>query len=420
MEKLLGHLETLLESWNIDSLWSGILSRTVMGIGVILAALIVWWITAKIALKAFERLIRRTKTTWDDELFDKGVFQQVIQIIPTVMIWFLCPAVLTGLPILLSIIRGLMVLLMILLVAMAITRTLSAVNAIYSRREDAKRRPIKGIIQAVQVLVIVAAVILAFSVITKKPVSGLMAGLGALSAVLMLIFKDPLMGLVSGFQISSNDMVRIGDWIEVPSAGADGDVIDINLLNVTVRNWDKTYVTFPIQQLTTSGFKNWRGMNEAGGRRIKRSLSLDMNTIRFAEKQEIERWKKIQLLAPYLEERGEEIRSYNDRKGIDRTASPLNGRAMTNVGVFRAYAKAYVTAHPQVHEDMTIMVRQLQSGPEGLPLELYLFSRDIVWVNYETIQADIFDHLFASLAEFGLKAFQSPSGNDVRSINTEK
>ena len=418
MDEFLGRLERLLKGWNIAPLWSEILARSVMGAGVIVVVLLISWATSRIVLRGLERIIRRTKAKWDDEFLDQGVFRRLARVVPTAAVWFLAPAFLEGMPALLSAVRSLTVLLMILWITLAINSALNVVNALYSRREDAKRRPIKGIVQAVQVLALVTAFILAFSIVMKKPVSGLLAGLGALSAVLMLVFKDPLMGLVSGFQISSNDMVRIGDWVEVPTAGADGDVIDINLLNVTVRNWDKTFVTFPIQKLTTEGFKNWRGMKEAGGRRIKRSLSVDLSTVRFADDGEIERWKRIALLAPYLEERAADIRRENDERGADRTASPLNGRAMTNIGVFRAYAVAYIRAHPKVRDDMTIMVRQLQSGPEGLPLELYLFTRDTAWSKHETIQADIFDHLFAALGEFGLRAFQSPSGADIREFST--
>ncbi|MDF1569568.1 MAG: mechanosensitive ion channel, partial [Spirochaetaceae bacterium] len=345
-----------------------------------------------------------------------GLYRRAARLIPALIIWFAAPAFLTGMPQVLHFVRILAALSMIVTLIQSVVNFLSFANSIYDKRYDSKRRPIKGIIQAIQVAVIISGLLLAFSVVTEKPISGLMAGIGALSAVLMLVFRDPLMGLVSGFQISSNDMVRIGDWIEVPSQGADGDVIDISLLNVTVRNFDKTYVTFPIQSLTTSGFKNWRGMSEAGGRRIKRWLSIDATSVRFIREKDLQRFKSIDILDPYLTAKITDIQESNKTLGADRNRHPLNGRALTNLGVFRAYAKAYVSNHPKVKSDMTLLVRQLQSGPEGIPMEIYVFSADTIWADYENLQSDIFDHLFAALEEFDLKPFQNPTGADFRTL----
>ena len=406
----------LFEKMNFSPLTSEIIGRILLGLGAAFLAFILWLIAVKIILRVLEMIVQRTKATWDDELVNLGVFRRLARTVPALTIWFTAPIFLTGLPRLLNFTRVLSVLGIISSVTLTLMSFLRFLNAVYERREDSTRRPIKGLIQAFQVLFVAAALILAFSVITAKPVTGLLTGLGALSAVIMLIFKDPLMGLVSGFQISSNDMVRIGDWIEVPSQGADGDVIDISLLNVTVQNWDRTWVTFPIQSLTSSGFKNWRGMSESGGRRIKRSLSLDLSSIRFLREKEIEKLKSVNLLKDYLEKRTLEIQEYNRKHAVDKDSSPLNRRALTNVGVFRIYAKAYVRSHPKVNENMTLLVRQLQSGPSGLPLELYLFSADKAWANYEDIQSDIFDHLFAALPQFGLKAFQNPSGADFSNL----
>jgi len=412
-DKLLKLTVRIFENMDLNPTLSEILGRIIIGIGVTLLAFLLWIISVTIVLRFVEIIVKRTKVTWDDDLVEQGVFNRLARTIPAVTLWFLAPAFLTGLPQLLHIIRILAVLGIIKAVTLTAFSFLNFINAVYDRREDAGRRPIKGLIQAFQVILIAAALMLSFSVITAQPVSGLLAGLGAVSAVIMLIFKDPLMGLVSGFQISSNDLVRIGDWIEVPSQGADGDVVDISLLNVTVQNWDRTWVTFPIQSLTNAGFKNWRGMSESGGRRIKRSLSIDLSSIRFLKEDEIEKLKDVKLLKGFLEDRSREIEEYNYTLEADRTASPLNGRALTNVGVFRTYAKAYVSSHPKVNENMTLLVRQLQSSPTGLPLELYLFSADKVWAHYEDIQSDIFDHLFAALPEFSLKAFQNPSGFDI-------
>ena len=413
-DDLLNRIINILKEWNFGSLQAEIAGRVLVGFGVVLLSILLWLISIKVVFRIVEKFVLKTKATWDDDLINLGIFQRVARTVPAIIIWFMAPAFLTGLPGLLTFIRILAVLVIIATVTMTILSFMDFINTVYNRREDSVRRPIKGVIQAVQVLFIVAALILAFSVVTSQPISGLLAGLGALSAVVMLIFRDPLMGLVSGFQISSNDMVRIGDWIEVPSQGADGDVIDISLLNVTVRNWDRTWVTFPIQSLTTGGFKNWRGMSESGGRRIKRSLSIDMSSIRFLGDDEIMKLGSIELLKSYLENRSEEILEYNKGIGANKEASSLNGRALTNIGIFRAYAKAYVSSHPKVNTGMTLLVRQLQSGPTGLPLEMYLFCADKAWANYEDIQSDIFDHLFAALPEFDLRAYQNPSGTDFR------
>lgn len=387
-------------------------SRIIIGAGVILIALLAWLITVKIVYRVLAKI--------DNELMEHRVFRRLSALVPAVVIRMFAPVVLFGRQGLLTAVSAAADTAVIISITLTAVYCLSFANRLYnSRRKDARRRSIKGIIQALQVLIITAASILSISLITQRPISGLMAGLGAISAVLLLVFKDPILGLIAGFQISSNDMVRIGDWIEVPNHGADGDVIDISLLNVTVRNWDKTLVTLPIQDLTTGAFKNWRGMSETGGRRIKRSLSIDLSSIRFLEPEEISRLGSIALLSDYLEERGEAIRRSNEQSGADRIASPVNGRALTNIGVFRAYVFAYLRAHPGVHQNLTLLVRQLQSGPRGLPLEIYAFTSDTAWARYEDIQSDIFDHLFAALGHFGLRAFQNPSGTDFRRLQTD-
>ena len=418
--EILTRITDIFISWNFHAQQADAAGRILIGIAVVILAVLMWLISIKVVLRMVENIVKKTKAKWDDDLVNQGIFRRIARIVPALVIWFLAPTFLTGLPGLLSFFRGAAILAVITSATMMVLSFLNFITLVYNRRADSSRRPIKGIIQAIQVLIIVAAVIVAFSVVTRQPVSGLLAGLGALSAVAMLVFKDPLLGLVSGFQITSNDMVRLGDWIEVPSQGADGDVVDISLLNVTVSNWDRTWVTFPIQSLTSSGFKNWRGMSQSGGRRIKRSLSIDMSSIHFLDETEIQGLESIKLLKNYLKNRTEEILEFNQKHGADLNASPLNGRAHTNIGVFRAYAKAYVSAHPKVNTEMTLMVRQLQSGPTGLPLEMYLFSADKVWANYEDIQSDIFDHLFAALPQFGLRAYQNPTGADIEGLQFSK
>lgn len=412
----LNRVTSLLSSLNFSPEYADVAARILIGIAVAILLVLLWLITKRVATRLVNKLGGQLDNDSKKELLKLGVSRGISVTIPSIVLWYLAPLFLTGLDPLLTFVRIIATLAIIASFTRIIISVLNLVNFIYNRREDSRRRPIKGLIQAAKIILIIAALIISFSIIMKQPVSGLLAGLGALSAVTMFVFKDMIMGLVSGFQISGNDMVRIGDWIEVPSHGADGDVIDISLLNVTVQNWDKTWITFPIQALTTGGFKNWRGMTNAGGRRIKRSIFLDMSSIRFLDKGEIEKLEAIDILADYLKSRDEEISGYNGNRKIDRKASPVNGRAMTNIGVFRAYAKAYVSTNPKVDTKMTLLIRQLQSGPTGLPLEIYCFSNDSAWANYESIQSDIFDHLFAVIPEFGLKAFQQPAGSDIRQL----
>ena len=412
----LPYLEGMFIKWQLPPFWASSASRLLIVVGVLLFAWLIWLLTIKVVYRLLRRLVRSSKATWDDELLERKFFHRLSHIAPAIIIRLLIAAFFDVEWQFRVFFLKAADLAIIASVTLAIIDLLGFVNTLYDRRADSKRRPIKGVIQAFQVLVITAAVIIAFSDLADRPVSGLLAGLGAVSAVLMIIFQEPIKGLVAGFQISSNNMVHIGDWIEMPSQGADGDVIDISLLNVTVRNWDKTYVTFPIQALTNGAFKNWRGMSESGGRRIKRWINIDMSSIHFLSPGEIDRLKSVSLLTDYLEDRGREIEDWNADHGEDRRLNPVNGRALTNVGVFRTYAKSYISSHPKTNPEMTLLVRQLQSGPEGLPIEIYMFSSDKAWANYEDIQSDIFDHLLAVMSEFGLKVFQKPSGSDVASL----
>jgi miniconductance mechanosensitive channel len=237
--------------------------------------------------------------------------------------------------------------------------------------------------------------------------------------VLLLIFKDPILGLVAGIQLSANDMLAVGDWLEMPKFGADGDVIDISLTTVKVRNWDKTITTIPAYALISDSFKNWRGMTESGGRRIKRAVHIDATSVRFLDEDDLKRLRRAQLLADYIEHKVRDIEAYNKENQID-PESPVNGRRLTNLGTFRAYLTAYLRAHKGIHKDMTLMVRQLSPGADGVPLEIYAFSNDTAWVNFEGIQADIFDHIFAVIPEFGLRIHQSPTGYDMQQINANR
>lgn len=301
----------------------------------------------------------------------------------------------------------------ILTLALAVGHLLDLGLIIYNRRPDAHLRPIKGYLQVVKIVIyVITAILIVAALIDRSPLI-LLSGLGAMAAVLMLVFQDTLLSLVASVQISSSDIVRVGDWIEMPQLNADGDVIDIALHTVQVQNWDKTITTFPTKRLITDPFKNWRGMQESGGRRIKRSLLLDQQSVRFLSEEKRDHLAQFHLLEDYLHAKLNEIEGWNSQLGdINKTA--LNMRRLTNIGTFRAYVDRYLRNHPGINQDMTLMVRQLAPTADGLPLELYCFTRSVAWADYEAVQADIFDHLLAILPEFGLRVFQSPSGQDVR------
>jgi miniconductance mechanosensitive channel len=303
----------------------------------------------------------------------------------------------------------------VLTIALAIANILNLINLVYEERPEAKTKPIKGYIQVIKILVYTVAIILMIAALIDRSPLILLSGLGAMAAVLMLIFQDTILSLVASVQISSNDVIRVGDWVEMPQLNADGDVIDIALHTVKVQNFDKTITTIPTRRFMTDAFKNWRGMQQSGGRRIKRSLMLDQQSVHFLDSEERKHLKRFSLLQDYLAEKQQEIDSWNSELA-EQGKEPVNTRRITNIGTFRAYVKRYLSSHPGVHQDMTLMARQLAPGADGLPLEIYCFTNTTVWQAYEGIQSDIFDHLLAILPEFGLRVYQHPSGMDIRAI----
>ncbi|MND96661.1 Miniconductance mechanosensitive channel YbdG [compost metagenome] len=304
---------------------------------------------------------------------------------------------------------------MIVTVAVAIGAALDMTNALYARSPRAHRRSIKGYLQVVKIVIYAIATILVIAALIDRSPLLLLSGLGALAAVLMLVFKDTILSLVASVQLNSNDMLRVGDWIEMPQVNADGDVIDIALHTVKVQNWDKTITTIPTWRMINESYKNWRGMQESGGRRIKRALLIDQTSVRFLEAEERERMRRFLLIDDYLAEKGAEMADWN-AKLVQAGRDPVNLRRSTNIGAFRAYVQHYLQHHPRIRQDMTLLVRQLQPTEAGLPLEIYAFTATVAWSEYEDIQADVFDHLLAILPEFGLRLFQQPSGADFRAM----
>jgi miniconductance mechanosensitive channel len=362
-----------------------------------------------------EKAVHRTSSKWDDAFFSRGFFIRLGNLLPVVILYTSADLFFSPGNQLAEFIRRLAMTLFVLGGVRLLDAFLMSVQDIYGQTELASNKPIKGYIGGGKIVLYVLAAIFIISILTNQSPWGILSVLGGLTAVILLIFKDTILGFVASIQLSAHDMVRIGDWVEMPKYGADGDVIDVSIHTVKVQNWDKTITTIPTYSMVSDAFKNWRGMKESGGRRIKRAVYIDMNSIRFCTEEMLERFRKIAVLREYLDKKEKEIADYNARLGIDGSVL-VNGRRQTNIGVFRAYVKNYLLNHPMVNPDMTFLIRQLPSGSQGLPIEIYVFCRDKVWANYEAIQADIFDHILAVIPQFDLRVFQYPSGYDLNGL----
>jgi len=374
-------------------------------LALLFVAIIADLVTKRLLLVAVRAVVKRSRYKGDDALLDHNVFGRLAQIVPAIVIYFGIGLVPDYPDAIEKVVRNVASAYMAVMIVLTLTAAMSAANQIYETFPISRRRPIKGFVQLAQIAVyILGAIVVIGMLIDRSPVI-LLSGLGAMTAVLLLIFKDTLLSLVASIQLTGQDMIRVGDWLEMPQFGADGDVIDVALYTVTVQNWDKTITTIPTHRLISDSFKNWRGMSESGGRRIKRSVNVDVNSIRVLTDQEVERFRGFALLQSYIETKESDLDAYN--KGLGSPGEDgVNLRRLTNVGTFRAYIRSYLQHHPKIHKDMTLIVRQLQPGTEGLPIEIYAFSNDTDWVAYEGIQADIFDHIYAIAPEFGLRIFQ--------------
>jgi len=385
--------------------WSG------AALAIIFLAFAANYVAKRFLLAGISAFVKRSRTNWDDALLKHNVFTRLSHLAPALVFYFSASLF----PPIQGTIERLSLVYMILAGLYAFNGFLNGVVDIYNSFEIAREKPIKGYVQIAMIIISVFAGIFALSTMLNRSPWPLLSGLGAMTAILLLIFKDSILGLVASVQLSVNDMVRIGDWIEMPKFNADGDVIDVSLHTVKVQNLDKTITTIPAYALIADSFKNWRGMNESGGRRIKRAINIDMTSVKFCTPEMLGRYEKFQLLTDYVRSKRKEIADYNAEHRID-TSELINGRNLTNIGTFRHYLVAYLRHHPKIHHDMTFLVRQLPPGEHGLPIEVYVFSSDQAWANYEAIQADIFDHILAVIPEFDLRVFQQPSGNDVRAL----
>lgn len=397
--QLLENLQDTLEPWP----WA---YTTIVLCALALAAWLANFVTKRILLRGLRRLVRRLPGTEGGS--NLRVISRLANVVPSMVIAAGIRIVPDLPPQLVEFIIGACRAWAVLTVALAVSHALDAANELYERRPDARNKPIKGYLQVVKIVVFVAAGLVIVAELLGLKLGPMVAGLGAATAVLMLVFQDTILSLVASVQISGDGRVRLGDWIEMPSQNADGDVIDIALHTVTVQNFDKTITTIPTKKLVTESFKNWRGMQEAGGRRIKRALYLDQHSVGFLDAAALQRLEQFAVLGDYLRDKQAELNQWNTQLQAQGVAA-VNARRVTNLGTFRAYVERYLRQHPGIHTDMTLLVRQLQPTTEGLPLEVYCFTRTTAWAGYEGIQSDVFDHLLAILPAFGLRVFQASS-----------
>ncbi|HET8899363.1 MAG TPA: mechanosensitive ion channel domain-containing protein [Rhodanobacteraceae bacterium] len=390
--------------------------RTLVGcVLLIFAASMTWWLARRVLRRLLRVISRRTRLTLDDALLHHGIAGHLAGIAAMLVLAFGIQLV-SGIPSGIDLaIRNVTLALLAVFCALAISATMSAIEDDYTRKPENSHRSIKGYVQLLRILLFAATAIIVIATLINRSPLTLLAGLGAVSAVLLLVFKDTLMSVVASVQLRSNDMLRVGDWIEMPSQNADGDVIDIALHTIKVQNWDKTISTVPTWRLISDSYRNWRGMTEIGGRRIKRALYLDATSARFLSDDEIGKLRRFHLLEAYFARKHGELDSWNSAQGA-AGKQQVNRRRLTNLGSFRAYAQAYLDSHPRINHDLFCLVRQRDPGATGIPMELYCFTASTAWADYENAQGDIFDHLIAILPEFGLRLFQQPTGADMRSM----
>jgi len=398
-------------------LTTGMVESLVRG-GLILLVLVLSWVAHRVSQgpinRSIEKFAHYTIQQWDDILVEKHIVKRILYFIPLILLYVLSSPILTGTS-LLPLSQTLISFLFLIAGMMFLDAMLNALLAIYGKSAIAKEISITPFVQVLKLVLYFVTGILLLSLLLQKTPLYFLSGLGALTAVLMFVFKDVLMGFVAGIQLIANKMVAPKDWIEMPKYGADGDVLEITLTTVKVQNFDNTITTIPTYALINESFKNWRNMNLSGGRRIKRYVNIDLGSIKFCSSEMLEQFKRIQLISQYIQNRQEEILVYNKKHQVDESKL-VNGRRLTNIGVFRSYVETYLRQHPMIHKDMTFLIRQLSPSENGLPIEIYVFCKDTNWTAYEAIQADIFDHILAVVPEFDLRVFQEPSGSDFQKI----
>ncbi len=390
------------------------LKSTILIIGIIIISIIANYVTKKVLVALLTQIIKRSKNKYDDIFLEKKVFNNLSHIVPALIIYFTIPYAIDSQP-WINAIQNAMYLYMIIVVLMVINSFLNALHEVYKKLPMSKDITIKGYIQVVKIIFYIIGIILITSVLINTPPGKLLATLGASVAILMLIFKDTILGFVASIQLSAYKMLKPGDWISMPSRGADGTVIDISLSTVKVQNFDKTITTIPTYALVSESFTNWKGMQMSGSRRIKRSITLDMKSVKFCDEKMLDKFSKIHVLKDYITEKQKELKEYNEKHDINDEIK-VNGRRMTNLGTFRKYLENYLRNRPDINQDFTFLIRQLAPDEKGVPMEIYVFATTTDWVKYEGIQSDIFDHIFAVIPEFDLRVFQNPTGDDLQKV----
>jgi len=384
---------------------------------VVVTILLAWladFVVKKIIIVSITRIVKRTKNDWDDILVERGVFNRLAHLAPAIIVFNALDYIFEANG-LVQFLENITQTYMVIVVLLVIDAFLNVLHEVYMRLPISKGRNIKAFVQVIKIIFYSVGIIIIISIFSAETPKGLFTALGTMAAVLLLVFRDTILGLVASIQLAANRMVNVGDWIAMPKYNADGDVIDINLTSVKVQNWDKTIATIPTYALVSESFNNWKGMEDSGGRRIKRSINIDMSSVGFLREEQIEKFRKYNLLKDYIEQKEKEIKTYNEAQKVDDSIV-TNGRRMTNLGTFRVYLENYLHKHPKIHQDMTFLVRQLQPTEKGIPMEIYVFSKDQEWANYEALQADIFDHVLSIIPEFELRVFQNPTGNDFKSL----
>ena len=397
--------------WGVGEFWAGVLVNTVGAAVLVFTSWVVYLMSKRFVLRVIRFALRKTDNDWDNILIENKVFSRLTNIVPAMVVHILAPVLFDGADGLVAFVQGASKVYLVVALLFTLQAVLASVLEIYQRFDISKRIPIKGLTQAVMLVACFIGGVFVISIVIGQEVGALMAGLGAMFMGFLFVFKDAIMGFVAGIQIATNDTVRKGDWIEMKSHGIDGDVIDVSLTTVKVQNFDKTVVSIPASKLITDSCRNWRGMKDSGGRRIKRPIRIDMRSICFADDALLEKFRRFELLKDYLQSKLDEVNSHNRTNNMD-LSELVNGRRLTNIGTFRAYIVAYLKNHPLVRQDRTFLVRQLEPGDNGLPIEIYIFTNTTVWADYEAIQGDIFDHLLAVIPEFDLAPFQNSTGKE--------
>ncbi|MDB4789938.1 mechanosensitive ion channel [bacterium] len=411
LRSLLDWLMAQFEHSGIDAVWAGLLVNLIGGLLLVFLSWLAYLVAKRVVLRAIRFLSSKTSSDWDNVLIEHKVFARLSNVVPALVAHVLAPVVFAGMESLVGFVQGLAKVYLVVVVLFTLQALINGLQTIYQRYDISKRMPIKGLLQAAMLVASFVGGVFIISIVMGREVGTLMAGLGAMVMGFLFVFKDAIMGLVAGIQVATNDTVRKGDWIEMKGHGIDGDVIDVSLTTVKVQNFDKTVLSIPTSKLITDACRNWRGMKDSGGRRIKRPIRIDMRSIRFADEVLLGKFQRFELLGDYLQSKLDEVNAHNQRSNTD-LSELVNGRRLTNIGTFRAYIMAFLKSHPQIRKDRTFLIRQLAPGDNGLPIEIYIFTDTTVWAEYEAIQADIFDHLLAVIPEFGLAPFQNSTGKE--------